>query len=212
MALITLKNLIINNASDHLLPKINSCKIIDNVAGTNQNIDIIRNCDIFKFNALKIPINSNEDDFRNFIVSIGGSQIWNIPFRLIYYLSEKIIIENHKIILFPDYLFLNINSTIKELSLGLPLNYLVYHPLNILLTSKKEIYYTLITTSIYIDNYQKFFETKLLCDVNQYKKQKINSNKVQMKFCLKSTGFFLETFEEIKHIEIETGACTLIKL
>ena len=210
MALIRLKNLTINNNRKYLLPMINSCKILDYFAVTNQNIGIMRNCDIFKLNAFEIPINCDENDFRDFIVSIGECQIWNIPFRLIYYLSEKFITDDHKIILFPDNLFLNQHLTIKELSWGLPVNYLNYHPLNIILTSDKKIYYTLKTTSIYINDTQKFWGTELLCRVNQYQKQKINSNKVQTNFCFKTTGIFLEIFEEIKHIKIKIDACTLI--
>ena len=188
---------------NYFLPKGYPCKIVNYDAVTNQNINIKRNCDICKLYALLISANYTENDFKNLIITIDGTEIWKIPFKLIYYLSDKIINDNNKIILFSEFLFSIQCLTTKKSIKGIAFDYLNFHEINILLTSHKQINYTFITKCIYFDDGQKFQKTQLPHVVYQYKKQKI-SNDMELKINYLPQGFFLETYEEIKYVKIES--------
>jgi hypothetical protein len=189
--------LIANNAMNNIFPNTYSMSFNTLNATSNITHQIARNSDVIIFDGLIIPKSVNLNKIKDIQIIIGGSIIYNIPFKLIIIKNNNIkYTNNNYLINIPNELF-NFDSSHNVLknNFSIPLISLVFHTVQFNLTfiNQENFNYQIITKSIFLENNirQSLAAGQHHYDIYQYQKFHITkASNIINPSCL-STGIYI---------------------
>lgn len=180
--------------------------IADKLEGTtNVYLHVPRNSDTVIIDGLIIQC-CDIDHVTSFEILIGGSNIWNIPFKLLMKISTITECDGKYFIKFNDSLFSNYKM---EIMLGA----LKYHQVDVILDANKQINYTLLVSwKYYDDEMRKKYEfNPFEFKITNYESIDVDmnvNNRIDPHFV--STGIFVESMAPILNFELKLSGCEFI--